>query len=87
VGTQPIRNKVFHLNRIASPDQFCIGIVPVGSYEFVPGSHPFVGGLCRSIAVPQSGFAGDGAELCRFRPFKRNYAKALDEVFTRQCGR
>ena len=29
-----------------------------------------------------SGLAGDGPELCRLRAFQRNYAKALDEVFT-----
>src|SRR5258705_7122707 len=48
----------------------CIVIVPVGSYELVPSSHPFVGGLAARSQCRDSGLAGDGAELCRLRAFQ-----------------
>jgi site-specific recombinase XerD len=44
--------------------------VPVGSYELVLGSHPFVGGLAARSQCRNSRLAGDGAELCRFRAFQ-----------------
>jgi hypothetical protein len=48
----------------------CIVIVPVGSYELVPGSHPFAGRPAARSQCRNSGLAGDGAELCRLQAFQ-----------------